>query len=545
MSTATAIDLGYLDALASSEPAPSPVGTKQQRTARPSSPAPAEKVDEQRNRWPEPLLFEAMDHAPELDPCLLPPWLNEYTSELSRETQVPVSVAVLLGLSVLGACLAKKYIVRRYEGHREALNVWTVAVLPPSARKSAIFGAMTAPIYDWQVRQQGEVKREGAKRKATRKAMEYDIEQIETRMQKAGEPERTHLADRIADITMALPGELHPPCLIASDATIEGLALLMNEQHGRIAVMSDEGGVFKIMKGLYSKGRPNVDNYLKGYTGSAPITVKRVSKSLDVPNPAITMGLAVQPHVLAEIHGNKEWRGNGLLSRFMYAVPRNIIGTRDVNPTPMANSIRTAYAANIERLLAAEVPSTPTVLTLEGEAEDIWLAFSDELEKRMHPMSGDLAVITDWVGKLAGNTLRIAGLLHIAAQADYPGFPRIETEIGEEWTAAAISLCRSLIPHAMVAYGAASRTDADEDAQAVLRWIRQNVTPAAPYFSVATLHSAMSSRLRTLDERDAALEVLERRHIVSAPRKARNGGKGRPSLIREVNPDVLVKEAGK
>ena len=42
--------------------------------------------------------------------------------------------------------------------------------------------------------------------------------------------------------------------LITSDATAEALAAIMGENDGKMGILSDEGGQFNIMAGMYNKG---------------------------------------------------------------------------------------------------------------------------------------------------------------------------------------------------------------------------------------------------------------------------------------------------
>ena len=49
-----------------------------------------------------------------------------------------------------------------------------------------------------------------------------------------------------------------------------------------------------------------------------------------------------------------------------------------------------------------------------SDAYAILLDFMRWLEPRLHPVTGQLAAITDWASKLAGAIVRVAALLHVA-----------------------------------------------------------------------------------------------------------------------------------
>lgn len=85
------------------------------------------------------------------------------------------------------------------------------------------------------------------------------------------------------------------PRLVADDITPE--TSLLTEQGGRLAVLSAEDGIFATLSGRYS-GTPNLELFLKGHAGDALI-VDRGSRTERVDNAALTMGLAVQPEIVA------------------------------------------------------------------------------------------------------------------------------------------------------------------------------------------------------------------------------------------------------
>src|SRR5690606_37310161 len=57
------------------------------------------------------------------------------------------------------------------------------------------------------------------------------------------------------------------PRLLADGVTPEALGSLLAEHHGRIAIMSAEGGIFATLAGRYSNNVPSLDVWLKGHSG--------------------------------------------------------------------------------------------------------------------------------------------------------------------------------------------------------------------------------------------------------------------------------------
>ena len=82
------------------------------------------------------------------------------------------------------------------------------------------------------------------------------------------------------------------------DITPEKLGQTLAENGERLAIVSDEGGVFDIMAGRYSNGVPNLDVYLQSHAGGA-VRVDRGNRPPVMMNhPALTIALSPQPDVL-------------------------------------------------------------------------------------------------------------------------------------------------------------------------------------------------------------------------------------------------------
>ncbi len=99
-----------------------------------------------------------------------------------------------------------------------------------------------------------------------RRTIEARIERLRRKAASAADP--SNLMREIRDSEANLP--VVPPVfrIHVDDCTPERLASLMVEQGGRMQVFSDEGGVFELLAGRYSKGIPNLDLWLKGHSVS-------------------------------------------------------------------------------------------------------------------------------------------------------------------------------------------------------------------------------------------------------------------------------------
>lgn len=212
--------------------------------------------------------------------------------------------------------------------------------------------------------------------------------------------------------------------------------------------MSPEGGIFDILGGRYSE-KPALDIFLKGHSGDFVRVDRKSSASATLHHPIITLGLAIQPAVLASIGKSRDMHGRGLLARFCYSIPTTLFGQRIIDPEPVREAVREAYDVNL-RAIAQACYSHEGVadVPLDDEADGIFMGFQQALEARLTPEEGDLDPIVEWASKLAGTVARIAALL---AAARVRGVPE---EITYEDMIAAVEFSDYLVPHAFKAYQA-------------------------------------------------------------------------------------------
>lgn len=480
-----------------------------------------------------PLLFDEI-HTPDLSPDLLPGWLGEYADAVARHTQTPPAMAVLLALAAVATCAAKRFeVAPNGDGYAEPLNLWTATALPPANRKTAVISAMTAPHATWEreeaERLAPEIKRAAIKRRTLEKRrdkLEKEAANTEDKIQ------RECLLRDIERLEAEIPEELHSPRLWTGDTTPERLQMLLAEHGERMAVLTDEGGIFEIMAGLYNDGRANLDVFLQAHAGRA-VRVDRQSRTAHLDAPALTFGLAIQPAILADMGsgGKRRFRGNGTLARFLYAVPRSNIGTRNVRANhPIPATVATRYQAGIFALLAVppqmiDGQEVPRCLSLTAEALDYWHAFAHMIESRQGE-GGDLESIQDWSGKLPGAALRIAGNFHLVEHGGNPP-AQIEAATIER----ALDLCALLIDHAKAAFDMMEADPATADARAICKWI---VAEKLCRFKKAELWARFKGRFTGKSGRlDKAMKELQARHIVE-PSSEQTAG--RAAMLFSVNP---------
>ncbi|HCE66863.1 MAG: hypothetical protein A2X82_11625 [Geobacteraceae bacterium GWC2_55_20] len=479
--------------------------------------------------WGEPILFDGID-VEEITADLLPSWLGDYSRAVSKSTQTSEALAVMVGLSAIATCVQKKIVVSpNRNDYVEPLCIWTVSVLPSSERKTPVFKAMTAPIYAWEKEQAQLLEAQIAETNSIRHIEQKRIDNLRQKAVSATDSaERERLIQEIGAIHAAMPDEVRAPRLWVGDTTAETLQDLLADNNEKMAVLADEGVIFEIMAGLYSDSKVNIDIFLQSYSGS-PTRIERKSRSASLENPALTFGITVQPSVIESLGmgSKKALRGKGALGRFLFCFPQSMMGKRDPrNEYQVPLEVKLAYQQGIQRLLNIrdnfddEGALCPIVLKLESDALERWHEFSEYVEEQLGP-DGELALMTDWGGKLPGNALRVAGLMHLVDQG--PENDHISSETMEN----ALELCSLLVSHAKMAFDIVGTDETISGAKKIYNWMQRNKFEG---FSKTT---CLRSLHMSADKMDKPLKVLEDRDIIRS-HKIDTGG--RASNCYEVNP---------
>lgn len=464
---------------------------------------------------------------------LLPGIIGEMATAVARSTQTPEAASVMCALSVLAAVLQRRFEVAPYsDEYRETLSLWTLVALPSGARKTAIIGALAAPLHRYEKLERDRLRAEIARVNSRRLVAKKRIESLTQQAAKASDAhEREQIRQQIEEEELATPDELRAPRLSTGDVTPERLQSLIAEHGERMTVLSDEPGIFQILAGQYSGGVANIDAFLQSHSG-APFRVDRAGREAHVDRPALSFGLMIQPGILAELAGVRRFRDSGLLARFLFVIPESMVGARDVRARI---GIPAALRDEWEHLLFDLLPRTdpappgaPIVLDLSDEARELWLVFAEKVERNQGD-GGRFESISDWSGKLPGAVARIAALLELAQSR---GEARL---VGVDCMRRAVRLASLLIPHAEAAFRLLGADAVEDDARALLRWIQAH---RLAQFKRSEAQKAMEGRFRTVKRLEDAAARLAEWNALSPVRMVRNAG-ARPTPLYHVNPALF------
>jgi hypothetical protein len=329
--------------------------------------------------WDQPLSLERGAYLPAFPVAGLPGWIQSFVLAEAEATQTPVDMAAIFALAALATVVAGHVQIEPVAGWLEGLNLFVAVAMEPGSRKSAVHRDIIGPIVAYERVLVEQAQPDIAEQASIRRIAEASLAKAEKAAAGAKDRvERLALEEEARQLSSALDrlDVPAPPRMFTADVTSEKLASLLHENGGRMAVLSAEGGIFDIMAGRYSSGIPNIDVYLCGHAGD-PIRVDRRGRPPEfVDRPALTIGLAVQPYILAKAAHVTDFAGRGLLARFLYSIPSGNVGYRRTDAPPVREAIRGLYDTTLRALAASfDHFAEPVTLHLGIEASALFAAW--------------------------------------------------------------------------------------------------------------------------------------------------------------------------
>ncbi len=474
--------------------------------------------------WEDPIPLTGRRERPPFPAHVLPAWLGEFVTAVAEETQTPVDLAGSIALAVLATAAGGRSVVHVRGNWREPTNLYTVVALPPANRKSAVFALLTNPLYEAEKQLKTVMKPVIVEADLTARLAKEAADKAAAKAASADGDKRDEMVATAVGLaqtadTLTVPAE---PVLLADDSTPETVTSLMAEQGGRLSVMSAEGCIFDIIASRYS-GAPNMEVFLKGHAGGR-LRVNRQTRREYIDAPALTIGLAVQPDVLRDIGKVKGFEGRGLLARFLYSLPVSTVGDREIITDPVPEETASAYTARvIDLALSLAEWTDPAVIQLTPEADAALIAYQKRIEPQLKARGGKLGHISNWAGKLAGATARMAALLHLADH----GYAHPVTE---DTMRAAIELGDYYTAHALAVFDVMGADPVLSRARSVLEALRDNGWEDVSRRDVFSVLSR--SEVPTVADLEPALALLEDHGYLRSYQPERTGKRARPPAPR-------------
>lgn len=493
-------------------------------------------------RWESPVPLTGTTSPPPFPVDQMPEPLATFVASTSASMRTAPDLLAAFVLAATATVVAGRWRVEvEPGGWAEPLTLHVVAVAPPGCMKSPAMDKATEPLVSLEAELADRYGPEVAQAATERRIAEGRLKRLEGEAASAKNPN----AEREAlELAHHLAAEVPPvvPRLFTTDSTPEALERLLATQHERIAWLDSEGGIFRMAAGGYSArgSAPNIEVFVKGHSGDA-IKVDRVGREpLALKSPSLTIGVAVQPSVMVAAGQNVDLTGRGLLARQLIAWPDLLPVDRSQPATPAAPAAVAAYADRLHELYragAALGPGTVRTLTVDPDALHAlreWFAWTSAEQRT----GGELAGIADWAAKLDGATVRLAGVLTLAADPD-------ASSVTLDAAGRAIALARYFTAHARRAFGEVGLRDDVRHARTCLEAIRR-ARPTGDrwrdwpdYVTTREVHRAVASAdlARADDVREALTTLAEAGYL--RRQDGRERGRGRPPERWAVNPEAL------
>lgn len=405
--------------------------------------------------WDEPFPLSGST-LPDFPVDALPPVLADYASAVAESTQTAVDMAAVGELATVSACMRNLYKVEGKPDWHEPTNIYGVIIADPSERKSANIALNTKPTDEY-MREYNEAHMvEFEMSRATKQRLENKKNSLISASKKKGTDEGAEdFNDALQEIVEQLVNfqEKKPLKIYVDDITPEKLVEALADNGNAISIISSEGGIFDVLSGTYSS-KVNIDVFLKAYSGEN-ISVDRIMRnSVTVHDACLTILLSVQPVVIGDLMKNEKFRHRGLTARFLYTHPKSLAGERNFNSAPIPPVVYGAYKKLIYNILSEERGQSAEIIRLTDDAKPVLEDYYNWVEKRI---VGEFSFYSDWIGKLVGNTLRIAGILaRSSVLRNNVGDALLETDtpimITAEIMRNAIRIGKYFLAHAVSAY---------------------------------------------------------------------------------------------
>lgn len=492
---------------------------------------------------PEQFTNDSWDKLVPLDEVVLPAFpidalpevLRNYVSDVAESTQTPIDMAGVASLALMSIAMQPRYKIIGKSDWEEQLSLYCMIVAEPSDRKSAVFNQIIKVIQSFEAEynehhsidvlksQEEHTSLEKRYKKATK-----DYENGKITKDEYDEAFRKYSTHKV----------IKPISLTLDDVTSESLTNEIESQEGCIALVSSEGGIFDIISGSYTNF-PNIDIFLKGYSGDF-IKVSRIGRpSLYVKNPRLTILLTVQPKVLESVVNNGTFTGRGLSARFLYSVPKSLVGSRRFETKPINFDNKKRFGDLIHEILK-EPKSFTTYITLSNDAYSLLKDYYEEFESRLIT---DLKDIGGWAGKLVGNILRISALITRARNIKYDAFLYSpSTDDSAEWIVqkedmeSAIKLGNYFLEHARFAFDFMDDNTTKKQALNFLEKLKATKTNETSFREASRMCKYMNKK----ENATAVISLLvDYGYLREKQGTSRAHNKG---LVYEVNPAIYDKE---
>jgi hypothetical protein len=386
--------------------------------------------------------------------------LVEHAALAQQSDPAMIAPAVL---ATMASAIGNARTVELTEGWEEPSIVWTVVLARSGTVKSPALEVATKPATDADADAHDEW-REAMERHAM-DVLEHEKAKHEWKGNKnttAGPPEA--------------PAE--PKCerRVVSDITIEALAATLAESPRGLLLVSDElaawlGGFTRYTNGSRAGGEEA--RWLTLHRAGALTVDRRTRGPLRVQRAALSITGMIQPGMLGRALGGADFE-SGLVARLFLAMPPERYKTWAGARRGLPSMVTAEYAALVRQLYTLEPTidernrDAPVVLRLDGEAEAVWGAYFNEIQREL---AGEDERTRAMLAKLEGGAARLALVIHWGRWADGED---VSTErVDADSMRRGITLARWFAREARRVYALLAESDDNREHRELIEWIER------------------------------------------------------------------------
>lgn len=470
--------------------------------------------------WEKPILEKSLETR-QIPEKFLPNRFKNVLTGLASALQVDLGLTLVTALSVVSACVQGHVKVAVSSSWVIPVNLYIIGIAESGERKSGIIKFLSKPILDWDKKQmlatqdkilelqiQNEMKMARYKKLIGQDVLSNDEKKEAVELKKAiSEP------------------QLETSHVIVNDATPEALVKYLASNDGCGAIITDEGGLFETLAGLYSKNQANTDLMLKAWDGTVYSQIRVGRNDCYIESPLLTFGILAQPVVIKKMMEKDAFIGNGFKERFIFYQPESKLGSRNSNPPDMTEEQKNCFSAIMSELFSLRESGRSIVLTLSEEVHTERQKLNEKVEMLFKKGVGKK--YPAFVSKLQEKIIRIAALYHLIDKGIN------DTTIDIDDFRKACALGNIFLGHF---HKIMSSNDASEEQKLereVVSWIlRQNSTQ----FKKRDLTYAFKDKCKAKDLNPILNRLIDK-HIINIPVKYGNN-----TLMYNVNPALFSSE---
>ena len=213
-----------------------------------------------------------------------------------------------------------------------------------------------------------------------------------------------------------VPQKPYNPILVFSDPTIQGIFKLFESGTPSKYLCADEGG--QVTGGHSMKEEEKVytaTQYSKWWDGTS-IDRIRGDDAVVLTGKRLSIHLMMQDDIAMKFLNDAVMRNQGLISRFLCAYPKSLLGERKYVSKDITKSKEfEKYHDTLEQSLSVKLnivnnSIVPREVTISDTAHDRWEIFYNDVESRLSK-GGEYESIQGFAGKAPNHVIRLAGIL--------------------------------------------------------------------------------------------------------------------------------------